>query len=52
MDVGMQQLLNAKEREMGEWPDLFLSADSRFQYLGAQRPEGGTSWIIEAAWKG
>ncbi|KAI1084347.1 S-adenosyl-L-methionine-dependent methyltransferase [Whalleya microplaca] len=52
LDVGMKQLLNAKEREMGEWPELFRKADPRFQYLGARRPEGGTSWIIEATWQG
>lgn len=47
----MQQLLNAKERYADEWPKLFQTADTRFQYLGARQLAGGTWWIIEAVWK-
>ncbi|KAI2635108.1 S-adenosyl-L-methionine-dependent methyltransferase [Xylaria nigripes] len=52
MDVGMLQLLNAKQRDMHEWPELFRQADSRFKYLGARQPEGQMRWIIEAEWEG
>ncbi|KAI0520797.1 S-adenosyl-L-methionine-dependent methyltransferase [Xylaria bambusicola] len=52
LDVGMQQLLNAQQREMHEWPELFQRADSRFRYLGAHQPEGAIRWIIEAEWQG
>ncbi|KAI1333054.1 S-adenosyl-L-methionine-dependent methyltransferase [Xylariaceae sp. FL0255] len=52
VDIGMQALLNARERELHEWADLFQSADSRFCYVGARRsPEDGL-WIIEAEWLG
>ena len=52
MDVGMQQLLNAQQREMHEWPELFRQADPRFQYVGAYQPPGAMRWIIEAKWQG
>ncbi|KAH9889151.1 S-adenosyl-L-methionine-dependent methyltransferase [Xylariomycetidae sp. FL2044] len=52
LDVGMQQLLNAQQREMQEWPELFRRADPRFRYLGARKPEGAIRWIIEAEWQG
>lgn len=52
LDVGMLQLLNAQEREMHEWAELFRRADSRFRYLGARQPAGDTCWIMEAEWIG
>ncbi|KAI1394365.1 S-adenosyl-L-methionine-dependent methyltransferase [Hypoxylon trugodes] len=52
LDVGMQQLLNAKQREMHEWSELFQQADPRFKYLGAHRPDGAIRWIIVAEWQG
>ncbi|KAI0799031.1 S-adenosyl-L-methionine-dependent methyltransferase [Xylaria sp. FL0064] len=52
LDVGMQQLLNAQQREMHEWPELFHRADPKFRYLGAHKPEGAIRWIIEAEWQG
>jgi hypothetical protein len=52
MDIGMLQLLNAQQREMQEWPELFRKADDRYRYLGAKKPEGGIRWIIEAEWQG
>jgi hypothetical protein len=52
MDIGMLQLLNAQQREMHEWPELFQKADERYRYLGANKPEGGIRWIIEAEWQG
>ena len=44
----MQQLLNAQQREMHEWPELFQCADPRFRYLGAYKPDGAIRYIIEA----
>ncbi|KAJ8131865.1 hypothetical protein O1611_g1765 [Lasiodiplodia mahajangana] len=52
LDIGMQQLLNAREREMLEWPELFSSADSRFRYIGAVHCPDSNLWIIEAEWQG
>ncbi|KAI1123316.1 S-adenosyl-L-methionine-dependent methyltransferase [Nemania abortiva] len=52
LDVGMQQLLNAQQRELHEWPELFRRADSRFRFLGAHHPHGAIRWIIEAEWQG
>ncbi|KAI0378115.1 S-adenosyl-L-methionine-dependent methyltransferase [Hypomontagnella monticulosa] len=52
MDIGMQQLLNAHQREMDEWPELFRRADPGFQFIGARKPPGAMRWIIEAEWQG
>ena len=52
MDIGVLQLLNAHQREMQEWPELFRRADSRYHYLGVKKPEGAIRWIIEAEWRG
>lgn len=51
-DLGMMFLLNAKEREHHEWPELFQRADPRFKYLGARRPPDAMRWIIDAEWQG
>ncbi|KAF2661047.1 methyltransferas-like protein [Lophiostoma macrostomum CBS 122681] len=51
MDIGMLQLLNAQQREMHEWEVLFKSADKRYRYLGATKPDGAIRWIIEAQWQ-
>ncbi|ETS76496.1 hypothetical protein PFICI_11883 [Pestalotiopsis fici W106-1] len=52
MDVAMQQLLNAHQREMHEWRDLFTAADARYHYIGARQPPGAIRYIIEAEWQG
>ncbi|PVI00590.1 S-adenosyl-L-methionine-dependent methyltransferase [Periconia macrospinosa] len=52
MDIGVLQLLNAQQREMHEWPELFRRADARYQFLGAKKPDGAIRWIIEAEWRG
>ncbi|KAI0151771.1 S-adenosyl-L-methionine-dependent methyltransferase [Xylariaceae sp. FL1272] len=49
-DVGMQQLLNAKERELSEWQELIEGTDPRFCYIGARHFPGSDRWIIEAEW--
>ncbi|KAF2107053.1 S-adenosyl-L-methionine-dependent methyltransferase [Lophiotrema nucula] len=52
LDVGMLELLNAKQRSVQDWKELFASADGRYVFLGARQPKGATRWIIEAEWKG
>ncbi|KAI2467442.1 S-adenosyl-L-methionine-dependent methyltransferase [Annulohypoxylon bovei var. microspora] len=52
MDMGMLQLLNSREREIHEWPELLRRADPRFRYLGARRPQDAMRWIIDAEWEG
>ncbi|KAI0548226.1 S-adenosyl-L-methionine-dependent methyltransferase [Xylaria curta] len=52
MDVGMQQLLNAQQREMQDWLNLFRRADPKFKFIGARQPPGAIRWIIEAEWTG
>lgn len=52
LDVGMQQLLNAKQRDIDEWRELFSKADSRYRWLGAYQPPGNLRWVIEAEWQG
>ena len=52
LDLGMLLLLNARERQMREWPVLFHQADPGFRYLGARQPPGDTRWLIEAEWRG
>ncbi|KAI1270957.1 S-adenosyl-L-methionine-dependent methyltransferase [Xylaria sp. FL0933] len=51
LDVGMQQLLNAQQREMHEWPELFHRVGPKFRYLGAHKREGAIRWIMEAEWQ-
>lgn len=52
MDVGMMQLLNARQRELSEWQGLIAQADSRFGLRRAYRPPGGRLWIMEVEWRG
>ncbi|KAL2349851.1 O-methyltransferase [Cryomyces antarcticus] len=50
MDVTMLELLNARERDVHDWDDLFRQADPRFKFLGVKRPEGSRMYTIEALW--
>lgn len=52
MDLIMLEGLNARERDVDEWRELFKEADERFIWKGAWRPEGSKMWIIEAEWAG
>ena len=52
MDLIMLQGLNAKERDVDEWKELFRQADERFVWKGAWQPDGCRMWIIEAEWAG
>lgn len=48
----MLELLNAKEREKGDWAKLFQDADPNFKFLGVKQPRFSKLGIIEAAWEG
>lgn len=50
LDLIMLQALNARERDVDEWKELFKEADERFIWRGAWR--SGRMWILEAEWSG
>jgi hypothetical protein len=52
MDLVMLSLLNAQEREEGEFRRLFESVDQGFRFLGSVRPKGCRMSIVEAVWEG
>lgn len=47
----MLSLLNAKERDVPSWIELFAQADPRFKFLGAKTPKGSMMSIMEAVWE-
>jgi hypothetical protein len=47
----MLSLLNAKERDVLGWIELFAQADSRYNFLGAKTPPGSRMSIMEAVWE-
>lgn len=51
MDLTMLALLNAKERDVSGWTDLFAQADPRYKFLGAKTPAGSRMSIMEAVWE-
>lgn len=50
MDVLMQTVCNAREREVEDWKVLFEKADKRFKWRGAWK-SSGKLWFMEAAWE-
>jgi hypothetical protein len=50
MDMFMQVTVNAREREVDDWAELFKEADSRYKNLKAWKPEKSRMWFIEAEW--
>lgn len=50
MDVLVQTVCNAGEREVEDWKRLFETADERFIWQGA-RKSSGKLWFIEATWE-
>ncbi|CAG8977344.1 hypothetical protein HYALB_00011358 [Hymenoscyphus albidus] len=52
LDVIMQVTVNARERELEDWAELFAVADSRYKFLKAWKPEKSRMWFIEAEWTG
>ncbi|KAI1407788.1 S-adenosyl-L-methionine-dependent methyltransferase [Hypoxylon sp. FL1857] len=51
MDLVMMTLLNAQEREEGDFRQLFKMAGDGFVFKGVTRPKGCRMSIIEAVWK-
>ena len=51
MDIGMQQLLNARERTESDWATLLQDADESFKWQSVKRPEGSALAIIEILWQ-
>jgi hypothetical protein len=52
MDMFMQVTVNAREREVDDWAELFKQADERFKFLKVWKPEKSRMWFIEAEWTG
>jgi hypothetical protein len=51
MDVLMQTVCNAREREVDDWKRLLEQADAGFEWNGAWK-SSGRMWFIEARWVG
>lgn len=52
MDLLMGTYFNAWERDADEWRELFMKADSRFEFIGITRPLGSALALVEARWGG
>ncbi|KAK3994347.1 O-methyltransferase-domain-containing protein [Cladorrhinum sp. PSN332] len=52
MDLLMQVVVNAREREADDWTDIFSEADRRYRVNRVWTPEGSTMSFIEAEWTG
>lgn len=48
----MQVTVNAREREVDDWVELFTVADKRYKFLKAWKPGKSRMWFIEAEWTG
>ena len=46
----MQVTVNAREREVDDWAELFRAADPRYKFLKAWKPEKSRMCFIEAEW--
>ncbi|KAF1815937.1 O-methyltransferase [Eremomyces bilateralis CBS 781.70] len=51
VDITQIEILNSRERELGEWKGLFAMTDPRFKMLNAWTPEGSALGFIEAVWQ-
>ena len=51
MDFTVKEIQNSRDRELGEWVELFQKADSRLQFEGAVQPEGSELCILTVEWK-
>ncbi|KAI9663956.1 MAG: hypothetical protein M1821_007447 [Bathelium mastoideum] len=50
-DLAMKAILNAKERDLDDWKELFQKADSRFHYRGVKTPHESSMGILEFVWE-
>ncbi|KAI9832129.1 MAG: hypothetical protein M1819_004480 [Sarea resinae] len=48
MDLMMMALLNARERSVADFAELFAAADPRLKFSRAIHPEKSNLWIVEA----
>jgi hypothetical protein len=51
MDVTMLEIGNARERDLGEWINIFEQADARFVFKGMKQPPGSRLAILETTWE-
>ncbi|KAL3456400.1 O-methyltransferase-domain-containing protein [Aspergillus heterothallicus] len=51
-DLHLLAVLNAMERSLDEWKELFRKADGRFEFTGVKRPNGAVASVIEVTWTG
>lgn len=47
----MMTLFNARERERGDWIQLFRAAGHQFKFVDAKRPQVGTMGVVEVVWE-
>ena len=48
----MKQLLNAKERSLEDWKELFNEADERFKFVSASKPRMSELSLVVFEWEG
>lgn len=51
-DIFLGITMNARERELDEWTELFARADRRFKVRRAWKPKTSALYFIEAEWTG
>ena len=51
LDLGMKELLNAKERTSEDWKQLFQEADPRFKLISIKKPPASELSIVEFCWE-
>ncbi|KAK0707917.1 S-adenosyl-L-methionine-dependent methyltransferase [Lasiosphaeris hirsuta] len=52
LDLLMQVTVNAREREVDDWTELFARADQRYRVRRVWKPERSAMSFIEAEWTG
>ena len=50
-DISMKATFNSKEREMGDWIQLFARADPRFKFVDAKVPPGSSLAVVHFRWE-
>ena len=48
--MSMLEIHNGKERELGEWMQLFEGVDKRFKLHGVKQPVASRLGILEFVW--
>ncbi|KAM7215889.1 S-adenosyl-L-methionine-dependent methyltransferase [Rhypophila decipiens] len=51
-DLFVATTMNSREREVGEWTELFARADGRYQVTRVWKPQTSALYFIEAEWTG